>query len=149
MFATTVEQQLFVLLYLSVTGVLIGLLFDFFKAWGRIFHFSRKIVFATDLFICVAAALIVFQLLFMTNWGEVRLFVFLALLLGLLVYYILLSRYLYHHFFIFFESIKDIIVKISKIKKFMQEYLQKRRINYRQRIKRFKKLFEKGSRHDR
>jgi spore cortex biosynthesis protein YabQ len=149
MLTVTVEQQFIVFLYLSTAGVMIGVVFDFVKAWGKIFHFSRKTFFAIDLFICLAATLIVYQVLFLTNWGEVRFYVFLALLLGLILYYVLFSRYLYNFFLKFFKTIKKFILKILKVNKALQDYLNKKRINCMESYKNFKKFLRKEKQHDR
>lgn len=144
----TVEQQFIVLLDLCAAGVLIGMVFDFFKAAGKVFYFPRKVTFITDLLVCLLVALTVFQLLFLTNWGEVRLYVFLALLLGLVFYYLLLSRYLSPLFTTFFKNIKNVALKIAKASRVMQDYFHRRRISMGQRFRNLK-IFSKENRHDR
>lgn len=129
MFTVSVEQQFLVFLYLTAAGMAMGLFFDFFKAGSKVFNFSRKSIFVLDLFICLSAALIVFQALFLTNEGEVRFYVFLALFFGIIFYYIFLSRNLYQLFLKLFKTIKKIIIKMLRIKAALQDYLYKKRIN--------------------
>ncbi|NMB40633.1 MAG: hypothetical protein GX996_01690 [Firmicutes bacterium] len=147
--AATIEQQFVVLLFLGAAGVAVGAVFDFSKAGGAVFHISRRMLFFADLFTCLVAALAIFQLLFLTNWGEVRLYVFLALSLGLILYYAFLSRHLYRSFLSFFQGIMYIILKILKTRMFMQDYLNKQRIHYKRFINRLKEFSKRENRHDR
>ena len=125
----TVGQQFIVLLYLSAAGMMIGAAFDLTKAWHKVFHFSRALFFIVDLVICLVAALAVFRVLYITNWGEVRIYVFLALLLGIIIYYALCSRLFYLNFLKFFKAVNKLLIKIAKIKTDLQDYLHKKRIN--------------------
>ncbi|RJX28857.1 MAG: hypothetical protein C4554_01940 [Dethiobacter sp.] len=149
MFSVTVEQQFMVFLYLSTAGIIIGIVFDFVKAWGKTFDFSRKTFFAIDLFLCLAATFSVFQVLFVTNWGEVRFYVFLALLLGMILYYLLFSRYLYKFFLMFFKIIKKFVLKMIKINMALQDYLNKKRIKCLESYKKLKRFLGKERQHDR
>lgn len=73
-------------------GLIMGFLFDVYRVLrGKI---NPKTLFADlgDLFFWVVTTLMVFALLLLVNWGEVRLYVFLGLLIGLFSYFKLLSR---------------------------------------------------------
>lgn len=129
MFTVSVEQQFFVFCYLVAAGVLMGLFFDFLKAAGRVLNFSGISIFFLDIFVCLAAALIVFQGLFLTNRGEVRFYVFLALFTGVVVYYFLFSPKVYPLFLKLFKFFKKVIIKILKFKRLWQDYFRKKRIN--------------------
>ena len=125
----TVGQQFIVLLYLSAAGMMMGAAFDLTKAWHKVFHFSRALFFVADFVICLVAALAVFRVLYITNWGEVRIYVFLALFLGIIIYYALCGRFFYLNFLNFFKAVNKFFIKIAKIKRDLQDYLHKKRIN--------------------
>jgi spore cortex biosynthesis protein YabQ len=100
-------------------GFLGGLLYDFYRACGRILYIKRRAVFVGDLLfwlLFTAAALI---LLLLANQGEVRFYVFLALVLGILFYSKFFSRFFYLLFCRIFElpvsGIRYFVKKIKKI----------------------------------
>ncbi len=139
----SIEQQFLLLLYLCVFGLVIGLIFDFFKAWAKVFDFSRKIVFWMDFLFCLLFALILFYLLLLANRGEVRFYTFLALAGGIILYYGFASPYLHAHFLVFFQAIKLFKAKISKIVRSWQDLVNKKRIVYRGYYDGWKRFFRK------
>lgn len=76
-----------------VAGVLVGLLFDFFRiAKGRLFSRRKVIAFFWDLLYCFLAAAIVYFGLIVGSWGELRFYLLVGTASGLLLYFILASR---------------------------------------------------------
>ncbi|MGI6319339.1 MAG: spore cortex biosynthesis protein YabQ [Dethiobacteria bacterium] len=123
MFGLPVEQQLMVFLYFYAAGLITGLVFDFFKASAKVFNFSKRIVFFLDLILCLLASFIVYYVLFLLNYGEVRLFVFLALLSGLLFYYLIISGFIYRNLLVIFRALRSIIYKILKLFNILQDFI--------------------------
>ncbi|NLL21838.1 MAG: hypothetical protein GX263_08905 [Firmicutes bacterium] len=123
MFGLPVEQQLMVFLYFYAAGLITGLVFDFFKAFAKVFNFSKRIVFFLDLILCLLASFIVYYVLFLLNYGEVRLFVFLALLSGLLFYYLIISGFIYRNLLVIFRALRSIIYKILKLFNILQDFI--------------------------
>ena len=131
MFEMPVEQQFLFLLYLGVFGLVIGMVFDFYLAWARVFNFSRKKIFLLDFLFCLFCAFIFFYLLFTTNRGLVRLYTFLASACGLVLYLYFGHPRLYSLFLTFFRSVKLCSEKIIKTVNFWQDLLNKKRTVYR------------------
>lgn len=75
-----------------VTGMFLGLLFDFYRIMRGVFKPRWLVTSVADLLYWLVATVIVFVALLFGNWGEVRLYVFIGLLTGVLLYYWLLSR---------------------------------------------------------
>lgn len=75
-----------------LTGMLLGILFDFYRVLRGIFHPRAVITLLTDILYWLMATVVVFGALLISNWGELRFYVFIGLLSGMLVYYRLLSR---------------------------------------------------------
>ncbi|HMM22193.1 MAG TPA: spore cortex biosynthesis protein YabQ [Selenomonadales bacterium] len=75
-----------------VTGCLLGLLFDVYRIGRGVLRPHWVITSLADLLYWLLATAIVFVALLLGNWGEVRLYVFIGLLTGVLLYYRLLSR---------------------------------------------------------
>lgn len=87
------EVQIWSLLMMVASGGALGAVFDVYRIVAGHVRFGRLLVSAIDLLYWIAATIIVFRVLYITNSGEVRVFVFLGLLLGLSMYYALISTF--------------------------------------------------------
>lgn len=93
----TLGEQLIMLFLILAAGFLAGTLFDLIRAVKRAMRLSKNFVFLLDVMLCLLAALVVFQIIYLFNQGELRFFVFLAFSLGIAVYYYFCSRHLYKY----------------------------------------------------
>jgi spore cortex biosynthesis protein YabQ len=84
--------QFLTLSLMAASGVLLGVGFDIMDLLTRQFHLRRWITALMDLGYWLISTLFVFQVLVYANEGQVRVFVFIGLLVGVIVYYYLLSR---------------------------------------------------------
>lgn len=73
-------------------GLIIGLLFDTYRVLRGIFSPQTFFTGLGDLLFWIVSTLVVFGALLCTNWGEVRLYVFLGLIIGAVAYIKLFSR---------------------------------------------------------
>jgi spore cortex biosynthesis protein YabQ len=85
------EMQGMTLLWMLVSGCVLGMVFDSLRLIEARYHFPRWSIHALDLLYWVWAALYVFRNLYHSNHGELRFYVFLGLILGVLIYFWLLS----------------------------------------------------------
>jgi len=81
---TTLSQQLLVFGLTVALGILIGVLFDFYRMLNRVIRPSSWLTQVGDLLFWLLLSGMVFWLLLIGNWGEVRAYVFLGLALGLI-----------------------------------------------------------------
>lgn len=75
-----------------LSGLGMGLVFDGYRVISNELRFSRWWIPVLDLLYWTAATIIVFRVLFESNDGEVRAYVFLGLLIGICCYFWLFSR---------------------------------------------------------
>ncbi len=89
-----VSSQLGTFAAMIATGIALGLSFDGYRVMRGVKkpHFLVTIIF--DMVIWLFAAVLVFGVLLLSNWGEVRFYVYLGLLVGIGVYFCLLSQYM-------------------------------------------------------
>lgn len=86
----TIQAETFAVL--AITGVLLGFLFDFYRVLRGI-HKPRSIItYLSDFVYWLIATVIAGGALLYSNWGEMRLYVVIALLAGAWGYFRLLSR---------------------------------------------------------
>ncbi|OYD06357.1 spore cortex biosynthesis protein YabQ [Paludifilum halophilum] len=74
------------------SGWLMGFLLDTYRVFRHRFRLRGWVVSFVDLLYWTVAAGLVFGLLMWSNWGELRFYIFVAVLLGLLAYYAWFSR---------------------------------------------------------
>lgn len=77
-----------------VLGIAVGLLFDLNRTCRYFWRPRRHVGFFLDVFFCLVATVVVYAGLLLANWGEVRFYVFVGMVLGLGVYYLTVSRFI-------------------------------------------------------
>lgn len=101
-------DELMTLFCFVFTGALIGILFDIFRIIRRSFKTADFITYIEDICFWLLAGLILLFSIFTFNNGELRLYVFLGILFGTLIYLLTLSKY----FILIFVKIITFIKKI-------------------------------------
>jgi len=111
---SSVSTQFFAFGVTVLTGVIIGILFDFYRVLRGQKKRPRKLITNLgDLIFWLMATAIAFSCLIFGNWGEVRVYVFIGLLLGLLFYYYFCSRFLIRFLVFALKSLRTIFKSIS------------------------------------
>ena len=88
-----VTNQAYLFFIFTMNGILIGLLFDFFRIIRKVFHTNDLITYIQDILFWILTGITVLYSIFIFNNGELRLFMFLAILLGAFVYMLFISSY--------------------------------------------------------
>lgn len=76
---------------MMLSGASLGLLFDGYRVLSGELRFPRWIIPPLDILYWAVGMIAVFRVLFLSNGGEVRIYVFLALMIGVSFYFALLS----------------------------------------------------------
>ena len=85
------QNQAYLFLVFSLTGVIIGILFDFFRILRRTIKTGNIVTYIQDILFWILTGIIVLYSIWYFNNGELRIFVFLGLIIGLLIYMTTLS----------------------------------------------------------
>lgn len=105
------QNQAYLFLVFSLTGVIIGVLFDFFRILRRTIKTSNIITYIEDvLFWILTGILVLFNIWYFNN-GEIRIYMFLGIILGVLIYISTLSNVLIK----IFSKILQTIIQILEI----------------------------------
>ncbi|NHN35069.1 spore cortex biosynthesis protein YabQ [Paenibacillus sp. S3N08] len=72
-------------------GLSLGGLFDLYRVLANYFRMPRYAYYFWDVVFWILGTLLIFKLLYDINWGQVRLFIFIGLLVGMVVYFWLFS----------------------------------------------------------
>lgn len=105
------QNQAYLFLVFSLTGVAIGILFDFFRILRRTIKTSNIITYIEDVLFWILAGLLILYNIWFFNNGEIRIYMFLGIILGVLIYMSTLSTILIK----IFSSILQTIINIAKI----------------------------------
>lgn len=110
-----IENQAYLFGIFIINGILIGLLFDFFRILRKSFKTNDFITYLEDILFWILAGIILLYSIFIFNNGEIRLFMFIAVLLGIIIYIMSISSYIIKLNVRIINCIKIIIIKIFNI----------------------------------
>ena len=106
-----VQNQAYLFLVFSLTGVAIGILFDFFRILRRTIKTVNIVTYIEDvLFWGLTGVLILYNIWYFNN-GEIRVYMFLGIILGTLIYMSTLSNIVVK----VFTRILSTIIKILEL----------------------------------
>ena len=89
-----IYTQLQLFLIFIINGLLIGLLFDFFRILRKSIKTSDFMTYVEDIIFWLLTGFIILYSIFTYNNGEIRLFMFLAMIMGILLYWVLISKFI-------------------------------------------------------
>lgn len=113
-------------------GILIVIVYDFFRALRRTYKFSNKKVYMQDcIYILIITIYTLYKYLYSSN-GEIRVYYFIGIIFGILIYTLTISSkviLIFELFLKFFQKviytiINFIIVPFKVIKKLIRPYLK-------------------------
>ncbi|MEK3719580.1 spore cortex biosynthesis protein YabQ [Paenibacillus sp. FSL H8-0034] len=87
----TLEMQFATMGTMLLGGLSLGGLFDLYRVLAHHLRAPRYAYYVLDLVFWIIGTLLIFKLLYDINWGQVRLFIFIGLLVGVIVYFWLFS----------------------------------------------------------
>lgn len=110
-----VTDQALLFLIFIVNGIIIGLLFDFFRILRRSFKTKDFITYIEDILFWVLTGLLLLYSIFTFNNGEIRLYMFIGAILGCIIYMLLISNFIVKINTKIIISLKNILSKIINI----------------------------------
>ena len=110
-----VGNQIQLFFIFIINGLLIGLLFDFFRILRKAIKTSDFITYIEDVLFWIFTGLIILYSIFTYNNGEIRLFMFIAILIGIIIYMALISKFIISANMLIINTVKKIFSTIFKI----------------------------------
>ena len=102
-------QQLFSIFSFIITGIIIGILFDFFRILRKSFETTNFVIYLQDILFWILTGIITLFSIFQFNYGEIRAYVFLGILFGFIIYMLTISKHIIKYSVIIIKWIKKII----------------------------------------
>ena len=108
-------SQVYLFLIFIVNGILVGILFDFFRILRKSFKTKDIITYIEDLLFWILAGTSILYFIFVYNNGEIRLFMFLGIAIGLVLYMLIFSSLFIKINVSIITFLKNIFIKIFTI----------------------------------
>lgn len=109
-----ISVELYLLCKAIVSGVKLGVLYDFIRICRRLFRRNAVFVGIEDIVFWSASGVYVFYIMYQFNGGSMRLNAIVFIALGMLLYEVSLSRMIVKYFSLFLLKIKNIILRLLK-----------------------------------
>lgn len=90
----SLEVQFLTVMLMAACGSILGAVFDTYRVVAGQVRLHRRLVPLIDLLYWIAATVLVFRVLYYSNYGDVRFYVFFGILFGISLYYALISPWL-------------------------------------------------------
>ena len=105
------QNQAYLFLVFSFTGVIIGVLFDIFRILRKTIKTSNILTYIEDVLFWILTGLLILYTIWYFNNGEIRIFMFLGIIVGVLIYMSTLSNIIVK----VFSKILQTIIKILEL----------------------------------
>lgn len=126
-------NQMYLFLVYLICGSIIGIFFDIFRILRKSFKTTDFITYIEDLIFGFITGIFVLFMIFIFNNGVLRFYIFLAIILGLILYFLTISKIFINISVNILVTIKKFIIKIFSllfypiklIFKFIKQYFSK------------------------
>lgn len=112
---TETINQSYLFLIFMINGIVIGIFFDVFRILRKSFKTSNIVTYIEDILFWLLTGLLLIYSIFVFNNGEIRGYIFIAIILGVLLYMFSISQYFIKISVNIINFIKKIIVRLLKI----------------------------------
>ena len=118
-------EQLSNFIYFIIIGMILGVVFDVFRILRKSFKTSDIITNIQDILFGIITGTILLSAIFLFNNGELRLYLFLGIVFGIIIYMLSISKYFIKINIIIINFIKRIIILITKPFIFLLKFIKK------------------------
>jgi len=112
-----VTNQAYLFLIFVLNGILIGFLFDIFRILRISFKTKDFVTYIEDILFWIITGAIVLYSIFVFNNGEIRFFIFLGIVIGIILYMTIFSTYIVKGSVEIIKFLKNIVAYILEIVK--------------------------------
>lgn len=120
-----VTNQAYLFCIFIINGIVIGLLFDFFRIARKVISTNDMVTYLEDILFWILAGATVLYSIFVFNNGELRLFLFLGIIVGAIFYLLCISSYMIKTNIKIINIVKKILEIFLMPFKFLYKTLQK------------------------
>lgn len=107
------QNQAYAFIVFILNGFLIGLLFDIFRIFRKSFKTPDFITCLEDFIFWIITGLLLLYSIFKFNNGELRIYIFLGVILGAAIYMLIFSKFFYKHISLHYKLNKEDIYNLN------------------------------------
>lgn len=111
----SIGNQVYVFLCCIAGGIIIAFIYDIFRVRRKSIKASNIIVYFEDFIYWIIVAFILFAVLYYSNEGEIRGYLILGIVLGIILYAVLLSNIVMKVFLFFVRIIYKVVVTVFSV----------------------------------
>lgn len=111
----SLRLQFFTFLNMIIVGMIIGVFFDLYQVLRGKSNPKRLVTDLFDILFSLLAVIIIFSALLYSNNGQVRVYVFGGVIVGLIIYYWLISKFVVKLWVKLVNIISWLVVKIKNL----------------------------------
>lgn len=139
----SIAEQTQIFIIFVIVGIIISFLFDIFRIFRKVYKFSNMLIYMQDILFWLLTGIIILQAIFKFNSGDIRIFLFLGIFVGVFIYISLFSIYVIKIGSFILKLINTLIrklinvfkVPICKILNLMVKYYRNLRKNVLKKLK--------------
>ncbi len=120
-----ITNQAYIFIIFVIVGIIVGIIFDFFRILRKSFKTKDFVTYIEDIVFCILTGLILLYSIFKFNSGEIRIYMFLGVLIGCSLYMLTISKYFIKINVFILTTLTNILKKIISILYIPFKYLKK------------------------
>ena len=132
-----VVKQTYLFLMFLLDGLIIGIFFDFFRILRKSFNTSDIVTYIEDFLFWLLTGILILYSIFTFNNGEIRIYMFIGIILGITFYMLTISTYIIKINVIIIKFCKELLIKTVSIRNHTLE-LEREKL-----MKKSKKIYKK------
>ena len=100
-----------------ILGILIGFIFDFFRALRKTFKTNNIIIYIEDIIFFLIIGIMFFKCVLFFSYGEIRFYIFVAIVFGIIIYILTIGNLCAIMFKVILDFLKKFILCFIQILK--------------------------------
>ncbi len=109
------NKQLYIFFIYIVSGVIVSMIFDIFRVLRKSIKTPNWITYIEDTIFWIIVGFILIWEIFTISYGELRAYIFIGLILGIVIYLITISKYFIKINVKIINFFKPVIIKLTNI----------------------------------
>lgn len=110
-----IKNQAYIFLIFVINGLIIGFMFDIFRVLRISFKTKNFVTYIEDIIFWILTGLLILSSVFVFNDGEIRLFMFLGIAIGTIIYLMIFSKHIIEFLVSIIKKLKIVITGLFKI----------------------------------
>ena len=88
-----ISNQAYIFMIFILIGIIIGIVFDIFRIFRKTIKTRDSITYIQDILFCLITGFLLLYGIFQFNQGEIRIYMFISVILGITIYILTISKY--------------------------------------------------------